>query len=143
MARRRTTIGTLFARNPIFTVVLVGGAGFLGYLALRRFFRPSAPRPLIIGGKASGLPAGWSPYPLATRLKNEMTGISLGTYPSSWRILLELPTDEMVIAVYKAFNQQYFKLGKGTLTEWIKAEWQLVGTTKERVLARLRSLQLP
>ncbi|MCH7850942.1 MAG: hypothetical protein IH845_04840 [Nanoarchaeota archaeon] len=144
MARRRkTVIGTLFVRNPIFAVVLIGGTGFLAYLGLRKLFRPGGPRaPQITGGRGAGVPAGWSPYPLASKLKTEMTGLSL-FYPGSWRTLAELPTDDMVIAVYKAFNEQYFNLGDGTLTEWIMAEWQWAGTTKQQVLTRLRSLQLP
>ena len=143
MARRKTVIGTLFAKNPLMTVVLVGGVGFLAFLGLRKIFRPMAPAPRIIAGKATGLPPGWSPYVLATQLYNEMQGLGWGTYPSSWDTLAKLPTDDMVIAVYKAFNQQYFNLGKGTLTKWIQDEWQLVGTSKQRVLTRLSSLQLP
>lgn len=141
MARRRTFIRTLFVKNPIAGIVVVGGVGFLAYLGLRKLFRPGAPR--IVAGRATGVPTGWSPHVLAARLYNEMEGLGWGTYPSSWDTLAKLPTDDMVIAVYKAFNDQYFSLGKGTLTKWIQDEWQLVGTSKQRVLERLRSLQLP
>ncbi len=140
---RRTAIGTLFNRSPVFTTVIIGGVGLLAFLGLRKLFRPGIPpRPRIVAGTATGLPEGWSPYPLATKLKTEMTGLSL-TYPGSWKTLANLPTDDMVIAVYNAFNEQYFNLGDGTLVEWIMAEWQWAGTTKQQVLARLSSLQLP
>lgn len=143
MARKRTVIGTLFAANPLVAAGVIVGAGVLGYFGLKKLFAPSDRPPRIRGGRGRGIPKGWSPYPLATRLKTEMSGISLGTYPSAWRTLAELPTDDMVVAVYRAFNEQYYDLGDGTLTEWIMDEWQLVGTTKSMVLARLRSLQLP
>jgi len=143
MARKRTVIGTLFARNPLVATGLVVGVGFLAFFGLKRMFRPKgAKRPLIVAGGAIGLPQGWSPYPLAATLKNEMTGLSF-TYPSSWRTLADLPTDDMVISVYKAFNEQYFNLGDGTLTEWIRNEWQWSGTSKQKVLTRLSLLQLP
>lgn len=144
MARaRKTVIGTLFTKNPLVGTGVVIGIGFLAYLGLRKLFAPaSPPRPRITGGTATGLPAGWSPYPLAAKLKTEMSGLSL-TYPGSWRTLADLPTDAMVIAVYNAFNEQYFNLGDGTLVEWIMAEWQWAGTTKQQALTRLSSLQLP
>ena len=121
----------------------VVGVGVLAFFGLKKLFAPRGPqRPRIVGGKATGLPAGWSPYPLATKLKTEMTGISI-YYPGSWRTLADLPTDSMVISVYEAFNEQYFNLGDGTLTQWIMDEWQWAGTTKQQVLTRLNSLQLP
>jgi len=138
---RKTVIGTLFARNPLVATGVVVGVGFLAFLGLRKLFRPGAPR--IVAGRATGVPTGWSPHVLAARLYNEMEGLGWGTYPSSWDTLAKLPTDDMVIAVYKAFNDQYFSLGKGTLTKWIEDEWQFLGTSKQRVLSRLRSLQLP
>ncbi len=141
MARKRTAIGTLYAANPLVATGVVVVVGFLAYFGLRKLFLPGAPR--IVAGKATGVPPGWSPNILASQLYNEMEGLGWGTYPASWDTLAKLPTDDMVIAVYKAFNDQYFRLGKGTLTKWIQDEWQLVGTSKTQVLARLRSLQLP
>ncbi len=141
---RRTVIGTLFARSPVFTTVILGGTAFLAYLGLRKLFRPGIPSaPRITAGKAKGLPQGWSPYPLAAALHNDMEGVNWGVMvePQSWVTLSGLPTDDMVIAVYEAFNQQYFNEGNGTLTEWIRDEGG--GTYRKLVLARLTSLQLP
>jgi len=141
---RKTIIGTLFARSPITGIVVIGGVGFLAYLGLRKLFRPGIPPPpRIIAGKAKGLPAGWSPYPLAAALHQDMKGINWGvmTEPQSWVTLSALPTDDMVVAVYQAFTKQYFNEGDGTLTEWVRDEGG--GTYRKLVLARLSSLQLP
>jgi len=51
MARRRTAIGTLFARNPLITTGLVVGVGFLAFFGLKKLFAPKLPpRPRIVGG---------------------------------------------------------------------------------------------
>lgn len=92
------------------------------------------------------IPANWSPVPLADELKDVMKGWAFtGTKDATWIKLRDLPTDEMVIAVYNAFNQKYFSLGYGTLTQWIRDEWYYDYFTgvKDAVLARLQNLNLP
>lgn len=118
------------------------GVGVLAYLGLRKLFAPTIRPPRITGGKGTGIPAGWSPFPLAAQLHNEMEGINWGGLDHrSWITLSDLPTDDMVVAVYKAFNQQYFNEGDGTLTKWITDE--AGGSYRLLALNRLRSLQLP
>lgn len=136
-------IRTLLKKNPLVGAGLLVGAGFVGYFVLKKLFAPrGSRRPKITAGTAKGLPVGWSPYPLALQLKNEMTGLQWGiAQRKSWVTLAELPTDDMVIAVYEAFNEQYFNLGEGTLTDWIRDETG--GMDKQLVLNRLVSLQLP
>lgn len=142
MSKRTTVIGTLFKKSPLVATGLVVGVGVLAFFGLRKLFAPSVRPPQIRGGKGRGIPQGWSPYPLAARLKNDMTGINWrGLEPRSWIVLIELPTDDMVIAVYEAFNEQYFNEGEGTLTEWIRNE--MGGANKQLALTRLTSLQLP
>jgi len=67
-----------------------------------------------------------------------------GTKDAVWKRLYDLPTDDMVVAVYSAFNQKYFNKGKGTLTQWIRDEWYYDYTTgvKEKALDRLAKLKL-
>ena len=114
----------------------------MAYLGLRKLFAPSIRPPRITAGRGAGIPVGWSPFPLAAQLHTEMEGVNWGGFDhKSWITLSELPTDDMVVAVYKAFNQQYFNEGAGTLTKWIMDE---AGQTYRQVaLNRLRSLQLP
>jgi len=136
-------IRTLLKKNPLVGAGLLIGATVVGYFVLKKVFAPKLPpRPKIIAGTATGLPVGWSPYPLASQLKNEMTGFQWGiAQRRSWITLSELPTNDMVVAVYNAFNEQYFNLGDGTLTDWIRDETG--GPDKQAALNRLVSLQLP
>lgn len=71
-----------------------------------------------------GIPAGWSPEPLAEELHNVMDGLFTGseTKDDTFRKLLVLPTDDMFVAVYDVFNQEHFSEGDGTLKQWINDE---------------------
>jgi len=97
----------------------------------------------------SGIPAGWSPDALATELHDVMDG--LFTMPVTknevWKKLYNLPTIDMMVAVYNAFGQKYFKEGNGTLTDWIRGEVYYVitmaGGIKEALLAKLVSNNMP
>lgn len=93
------------------------------------------------------IPQGWSPVPLADELHDAMDGIFTlsGTKDEVWKKLRDLPTDEMVIAVYNTFGQKYFGEGNGTLTQWIRDEnyYDYLTGVKETTLARLQRLNLP
>ena len=99
------------------------------------------------GGK--GIPAGWSPEPLAAELYNNMDGLfTLGsTKEASWKKLYDLPTLDMTVAVYSVFGQKYFNKGKGTLTDWIRDEVNYVpvwaGGIKENLLSKLTQNSMP
>lgn len=96
------------------------------------------------GGNA--IPAGWDPKPLAKELHQVMDGLFTlsGTKDTSFKKLLALPTDDMFVAVYSAFNQLYFSEGDGTLREWINAEkWtDITSTTIEQLNNRFDKLNL-
>ncbi len=71
-----------------------------------------------------GIPAGWSPIPIADALYEKMNGVTfnkagLDALLSSF---LSLPTDDMFVAVYSVFNQKYGSEKYGTLRNWIKDE---------------------
>ena len=92
------------------------------------------------------IPKGWNPEILAKKLYNSMKGVfsTASAKEKVWSELLLLPTDEMLIAAYNAFNQLYFKEGKGTLTDWIRDEFyfNVIGSVKGDVLNRLERLNL-
>ena len=89
----------------------------------------------------SEIPAGWSPNELVEELFNAMDGLFTlsGTKDAAWGKLANLPTNEMVRAVYDVYNQKYFSKGKGTLTQWIKDEsyYDPTSGVKEAALQRL------
>ena len=65
-----------------------------------------------------------------------------GTKDDTFLKLAQLPSDDMVTAVYNYFNTKY---GDGkSLTDWINSEWwtNITGSGKEEALNRLNTLQL-
>lgn len=90
--------------------------------------------------------ANFNPNILADELYNAMSGLFVltGTKDAAWRKLYELGTDNMVIAVYNAFNKKYGPKGKGSLTQWIRDEiyYDVFSGMKGKVLQRLQLLRL-
>lgn len=90
--------------------------------------------------------ANFNPNTLAEELFNAMDGpfTLSGTKDTAWRKLYELGTDNMVIAVYNAFNKKYGDKGNGSLTQWIKDEtfYDYLSGMKNKVLTRLQNLRL-
>lgn len=70
------------------------------------------------------IPAGWSPQPLASSLHNVLSGLftMTGTKDAVFSSIINLPNDAMVISVGNAFNDLYFKEGKGSIINWLKDE---------------------
>lgn len=93
-----------------------------------------------------GIPKGFNPNILSDKLYNVMDGLFTlsGTKDIVWRELLQLATDDMVIAVYNAFNDKYGPKGKGTLTNWINDEkyYDMLTGVKTKTLTRLNNLRL-
>lgn len=94
----------------------------------------------------NALPAGWSPMPLVEELHDVMAGFftSPGAKNEAWEKLYNLPTGDMIRAVYKAFNEKYFRDGYGTLTQWIRDEnhYAYLSSVKQKTLEKLSSLGL-
>ncbi len=73
------------------------------------------------GGK--DIPANWDASVLAKQLHDAMAGVTwTSTDAKAWVALTNLPTQEMILAVYNVFGQLYFPEGKGDLVQWINDE---------------------
>ena len=90
--------------------------------------------------------ANFNPNTLADELFSVMDGYFTltGTKDMAFRKLYELGTDNMVIAVYNAFNAKYGQKGKGSLTQWISDEvyYDFLTGMKFKALNRLKTLRL-
>jgi len=130
-------------------LLLLAGAGFGIYKGIKYIMkRTPVIKPLPTGGAGipavgfdqSGKPVAWSAEPLAAQLFAAFDGItSLPTTKSAAALaLVQLPTKDMLTAVYNTFNQKY---GDGdTLTQWIEDEWLFAGQTQ--ALTKLRGAGL-
>lgn len=94
----------------------------------------------------NNIPPSWNPLPLVKELHDVMdsTFTFSGTKDEVWKKVLNLPTDDMIVSVYNVFNQNYSDENNGTLTQWIKDEWNydFISGVKENLLARLAKLNL-
>lgn len=133
---------------PLPTAIGTGVVSIGGFFLLRRLFRgagPAIPKyKLPKGGKA--LPEGWSPDPLAKELYDAMKGWSVFSGPkeAAWYKLSILPTDDMVVAVYNAFNSIPGVSEDGPLTTWIRDETLVsVPSNRGKVLTRLNEAGMP
>ena len=133
------------------------GVGILGFFIYKKvkkklaFLPPVFPLPTGGGGMPvvsyddKGVPTFWNPAPLSTELFDVMDGLFSNEFTKSatWLRLAELPTSDMVVAVYNHFNKNF---GSGeTLTQWINDEYSYnwFDSDKELALAKLKALGLP
>lgn len=118
----------------------------LGYIFYRKGKKSANGPEVNFEAGTTQIPAGWNPVTLADELFDSMYGLfSLSTTKSeAWKKLYDLPTNDMVRAVYSAFNQKYFNKGSGTLTQWVRDEkyYDFTNTSKEQLLNRLSQLNL-
>lgn len=133
-------------------VGVAAGAAFLVYKGVQFLMRP-APVPLPAGGAGipvvgygpGGMAIAWSPAPLSNELNAAMNGLFTftGTKDEAWSKLLQLPTPDMVTAVYNDFNARHG--GGSTLTQWIRDEiyYDPFTGVRDATLARLALLGLP
>ena len=117
----------------------------LGYYFYRRGKKTAeGPQVDIIEGKNT-IPKGWSPVPLADKVYDAMSGLAwTDTKENAWLQALQLPNDDMLKAVYNAFNTKYYREGDGTLTQWIRDEYgAFFGSNKQPLLDRLMKANCP
>lgn len=134
------------------TAIVLTVVGLIVLVALGWYFyrqgkhKAEGPQVNIPQGENS-IPKGWSPLPIVEKLHDLMGGFlpaMSGTMDDAWKELRDLPTDDMVKAVYNAFNQKYFGSGSGTLTAWIRgvSYYDYFSGVKSSLLARLQNLGL-
>lgn len=133
------------------------GVGVLGFFLFKKFKKkfamlpPVFPLPTGGGGMPivsyddKGLPTFWNPAPLSTELFDVMDGLFTlsGTKNDVFLKFAQLPTNDMAVAVYNHYNQNF---GDGeTLTQWINDEYwyDYLGDGKQLALAKLQALGLP
>lgn len=137
-------------------IAIIGGAGIALFFISRRIVKnfkkpPKFDLPQGGGGipvvsyTPTGQPVQWNPQPLAAELFEVMDGIFTlaATKDEVFLKLAQLPTNDMVVAVYNEFNTQY---GNGeTLTQWIDDEYNTLigGDGQTLALEKLRSIGLP
>ncbi|MBC8051878.1 MAG: hypothetical protein H7Y13_02320 [Sphingobacteriaceae bacterium] len=133
-----------------YKALIISAALFIAILAFVYLKGKKAGKILIpdapyIHGK-EGLPKGFNPNILADKLYEVMSGFFTmsGYKDEAWKQLIDLSTDDMVIAVYNAFNDKYGNKGKGSLTQWISDEYyyDFVTNYKNKAVNRLKSLRL-
>lgn len=131
----------------IITAVIILFLVVLGWYFYRQGKRKAEGPQVKFEEGTAALPSGWRPEPLADELHDAMSGLFTlsGTKTKAWEKLYTLPTNDMVRAVYNAFNTKYFGEGKGTLTQWIRDEYyhDFTSGIKNQVLNRLSLLNLP
>ena len=92
----------------------------------------------------TNIPASWNPYPLAQELHDvlDSTFTLSGTKDIVFIKALELATDDMLVAVYNVFNQNYNTDNAGTLTKWLQDEWNYdwVSNKKNELIEKLQKL---
>lgn len=143
-----------FNKLPIVAqIAIVGFAGYGIYRGIKYLSKPRPQQyPLPAGGAGiptvgytpTGQPITWNPEPLVDELHDVMDGLFTfsGTKDATWLKLAQLPSNDMVTAVYNRFNQKW---GDGdTLTQWIRDEYwtDVAGNGKQSALDRLTSLGL-
>ncbi len=126
----------------IVLLLLIG----LGIYFYRQGKKNALPPKVKFEEGTNALPSGWRPEPLADELHQVMdeSFTLTGTKDKAWQKLIDLPTNDMVRAVYNAYNDLYFEEGYGTLTEWIKDEgyYDYTSGVKDKAIERLRKLNL-
>ena len=151
MAAKKKTIRDQFNELPLgLQIGIVSVLGYAGYrlykrLTVQTYTLPQGGAGLpVVGYTQGGQPQLWNPEPLVDELHNVMDGLFTlsGTKDAAWKKLLELPSNDMVTAVYNRFNVKH---GAGeTLTAWIRQEnyYDVLSGVKDAVLNRLATIGL-
>lgn len=155
-----TPISSLTKKNPILTtiitIVVVLVIVFYVGKAKGASGRPRDIRPDQLPNSGSGIPQGWTPSDLANRLYDNFTGGLFGfrfgvVYNDKlYKEVYELPTNDMLAAVYWDFTNRYGNKDKDlpNLRAWIESEGYINGFStagtnyKELLLSRLQGLSL-
>lgn len=156
-------VARAYKANPIATKV--GGAVATGgtILILRKLFRPAdkvrptfkkvgvtLPSGKKVDIKSYTQKAGFAPEPLATKLFNEMKGVSWTGWAgghdareAAWQELYNLADPVLVTSVYNAYNELAQKKGEPhSLTQAMIDETASLGSIKGDLIIKLQTLGL-
>lgn len=132
---------------PGVKLLIIAGTSFVSYRLIKKLINKPKREKLPQGGaglpvvstNTDGTPIYWNPAPMAAELFNVMDGLFTGsaTKDATFTKLAQIPSNDMLTAVYNYFNSKY---GDGkSLTTWIKDEWftDITGSGKELALQKL------
>lgn len=123
------------------SVLAVVGIGVITYFGVRKYIKNLPPKVTYPNG-GKGIPVNFDAKGLAQKLHDSMSGWQI--VPNEREIyllqLLNLPTNDMFVAVYDVFNQLYMREGKGTLRQWVNDEYAVA--SKSNLLKRFDQLNL-
>ena len=121
-------------------IAILGAAGYIVYRSVKWIRNRPTTYNLPTGGQGiptvgytpAGQPIAWNPEPLVDELHYVMDGLFTlsGTKDAAWNKLIQLPSPDMLTAVYNRFNTKW---GDGsTLTQWLRDEYYYDFTTGVR-----------
>jgi hypothetical protein len=140
----KSLLSTAFVNKP-FQIFLIGALLLGGiYLIGMKMGKDKVEAKIIpLPDNGSGIPAGFNAVWYANNLHRIMTGVHLsGTKDGVFKQVLDLPSKDMLMAVYNQFNALYMKEGHGTLVKWLQDEWYYDWTSgiKDNLINALISL---
>jgi hypothetical protein len=143
--------GTSWTTIGIYGVVILGviaAVYFLGKSYQRQQTKANRKDPEPLPNSGKGIPQGWQDQAetLAKTLYDTMDGLNFYAASEEWeRLASPELTDDMVTAVYNAFNRKYSARTGATLTEWIRSQWAIgnAADTKQQAINRLEEIGLP
>ena len=136
------------------TVVAAVGIFFGGRYLYRQFTKPPIAKGKlpqggaglpVVGYTEGGKPVFWTPQGVASELFRAMDGWTASeTKETAWQDFLDLPTDDMKVAVYNYYNAMPENTNKKTLTQEVdSALWYSWGASKKQdMLDDLKRLRL-
>jgi hypothetical protein len=145
----RKNLFSQFKELPtLLQIAIVGGAYYGIYRGIKFLRNRPTVKPLPTGGQgipatgydSQGNPVAWSPQNISDQLFSALDGLFTPPHIKLAAVnrLYQLPTPDMLTAVYNDFNSRY---GDGdTLTQWIKDELPFPGQSE--AISKLQSAGL-
>lgn len=145
----KTDISSQFTKLPsLLQIAIIGGAAFAVYKGIKMIRKIPTMKPLPTAGQgipatgydSTGNPIPWSPKLISDELFSALDGLFTPPHIKLAAVskLVQLPTPDMLTALYNDFNSRY---GDGdTLTQWIKDELPFPG--QPEAINKLQSIGL-
>jgi hypothetical protein len=98
----------------------------------------------VIGTDQNGKKISWSPNAIVSDLFDALNGsfVMAATKEELFIRMLDL-TDDQLTAVYNKFDKDHYDKDNGTMTQWIKDEFNVsIGSVRDELVRRLQNLRL-